>query len=124
MKYPLVVCLLLVVGLTTVPAAAQDTIYDNGPSTGNSDAYTINFGFVVSDSFSIHENGTVVNGLQFNSWLFPGDVLQTAEVSLTSEEFGGTTYFDQTLSFTPGRCATNNLGYNVCGESAIFTGVT
>jgi hypothetical protein len=112
------------VGLATVPAVAQDTIYDNGPSTGNSGAWTINFGFAVSNTFSIDESGTVVNGLQFSSWLFPGDVLQTAEVSLTSQEFGGTTYFDQTLSFTTGRCTTNAFGYNVCPETAIFTGVT
>ena len=60
-----------------------------------------------------------VNGIQFGAWLFPGDTLQSAEVSITSSEFGGTSYFDQTVSFTGTGCFSNG-GFNVCTESGSF----
>ena len=97
-------------------------IYDNGPINGSTDAWTINFGFVVSDTLPISNNGTI-NGLTFGAWLFEGDVLQTVEVSITSAEFGGTTYFDQVVSFTQSGCSANQYGFNVCTEtSGNFTG--
>jgi hypothetical protein len=63
--------------------------YDNGPINGEHAEWTINFGFAVSDNFTVSSAATV-NGLQFGSWMFPGDVLESAEVSITSQEFGGT----------------------------------
>ena len=68
---------LLALCLAVVPATAQ-TLYDNGPINGNTDAWTINFGFVVSDSFTLGSAATV-NSLSFGTWMFPGDVLQTAD---------------------------------------------
>src|SRR5208283_4371227 len=50
----------------------------------------------------------------FGAWLFPGDVLQTVEISITSSEFGGTTYFDQVVNFTQSGCSGNQYGFNVC----------
>ena len=81
-------------------------------------AWTINFGFVVSDSFSLSRYIPLVTSFSFAAWMLPGDVLQSAEVSITSEEFGGTTYFDQTLAFTQSGCVSNQYGYNVCTETA------
>jgi hypothetical protein len=49
-----------------------------------------------------------------------GDTLSTVEVSITSMEFGGTTYFDQTLNFTASNCAMNPFGFNMCTETASF----
>jgi hypothetical protein len=80
-----------------VPAMAQ-TVYSNGHINGTTDAWTINFGFVVSDTFNVANNGTTITGGSFGMWLFPGDVLETAELSITSSENGGTSYFDQTVS--------------------------
>jgi len=107
----------LAVALAALPAVA-DTLYDNGPVNGTTDGWTINFGFIVSDQFTA--NGTA-NGLTFAAWLFPGDVLQTAEVSITSDEFGGTTFLDQVVSFTQSGCSGNQYGYNVCLETGSFT---
>jgi hypothetical protein len=60
-------------------------IYDNGPTNGNTDAWTINFGFIVSDSFNVTQgNNTNVTGMSFAAWMAPGDVLDSAEVSITS----------------------------------------
>ncbi len=110
---------LLALCLAVVPAMAQTEVYDNGPTNGTTDGWTINFGFAVSDSFTT--GGGTVNGLNFAAWLFPGDVLQNAEVSITSEEFGGTTYFDGTVNFTQSGCVGNQYGYNVCNKSSTFT---
>jgi hypothetical protein len=101
-----------------IPAAAQ--LYSNGPINGNTDAWTINFGFAVSDSFTVSGEEGVATGVSFGAWLYPGDVLTSAEVSITSSELGGTTYFDGTVNFSQSGCFTNSYGFNVCTESASF----
>jgi uncharacterized repeat protein (TIGR03803 family) len=92
-------------------------IYDNGPINGTIDAWTINFGFVVSDSFTAGQ-ATNVNGMTFGAWLFPGDVLESVEISITSQPNGGISYFDQTVSFNGSNCFGNQVGYNVCTETS------
>ena len=57
------------------PAAAQDDLYDNGPTNGTTDAWTINFGFAVSNSFTLDSDVNVF-GWAFAAWLLPGDVLR------------------------------------------------
>jgi len=100
---------------------ADYILYSNGPANGNTDAWVINFGFVVADSFP--GEGAPVTGLNFVAWLFPGDVLQSVEVSITSSPFGGTIYFDQVVSFTQQTgCPVNSYGYNICVESGNFSG--
>jgi hypothetical protein len=114
--------LLTIVALSfvAVPAMA-DILYDNGPRGPDSDAWTINFGFVVSNSFTLASNAAVT-GFDFNAWLFPGDTLTSAELSITEGEFGGTTYFDQIVTFVQSECIENAFGYNVCRESSNFNG--
>jgi hypothetical protein len=99
--------------LAAVPAVAQ-TLYSNGPINGNTDAWTVNFGFTVSDTFNVTINETTVTGGSFGMWLFSGDTLTSAELSITSGENSGTSYFDQTVSFEQGSCTANQYGYNVC----------
>jgi uncharacterized repeat protein (TIGR03803 family) len=93
-------------------------LYDNGPINGTTDAWAINSGFVVSDTFIVPSGGDTLSGLIFGAWLFPGDVLQTVEISITSSEFGGTTYFDQVVNFTQSGCSGNQYGFNVCTETS------
>jgi hypothetical protein len=112
---------LLLVALVAVPAMAQD-IYDNGPTNGNTDAWTVNFGFTVSDTFTTTLANTQITGVTFAAWMAPGDILDSAEISITSSEAGGTSYFDQTVNFTQAGCVGNQYGYNVCNESSTFTG--
>jgi hypothetical protein len=113
---------LLTFCLFALPALAQDDLYNDGPTNGTTDAWTINFGFEISDSFILTSNSTV-NGLNFATWMEPGDVLESAEVTFTSEEGGGTTYFDQQISFTQSGCTLNQYGFNVCNELGSFSGV-
>jgi hypothetical protein len=105
-------------------AAAAQTLYSNGPTNGNTDAWTINFGFVVSDTFTIASGGATPIGAEFAMWSDPGDTLTSAELSITSGENSGTSYFDQTVNFTQSGCVTNTYGYNVCNETTNFNGPT
>ena len=106
-----------------VPATA-DNIYNNGPINGNTDGWTINFGEAVADSFTVSTGNSTINSLAFGAWLFPGDVLESVEVSMTSDAFGGTTYFDQSVNVTQSGCTANQYGYDVCIESGAFNGPT
>jgi len=112
---------LLVLGLTlvAVPAMAQ-VLYNNGPVNGTTDAWTINFGFVVSDTFPISSDSTTITGAEFAMWLVEGDTLESAQLSITSGENGGTSYFNQTVSFTQSGCSANQYEYDVCNESTVF----
>ncbi len=102
-----------------------DDIYDNGPINGNTDAWDINFGFIVSDSFTIANDQTSITGMSFGAWLFSGDTLSSAELSITSGENSGTSYFDQTVTFTQStNCTANQYGYNICTETTSFNGPT
>jgi len=111
------------IALFVVSAAAQG-IYSNGPTNGNTDAWTVNFGFITSDRFYLRENESTLTGAEFAMWLVPGDTLTSAELSITSLEDGGTSYFDQTVKFTQGACTSNQYGYNVCNENTFFNGPT
>lgn len=113
--------LVVSIGILASPAVAQNDLYDNGPTDGHTLGWTINFGFSVSDQFTLGFNAAP-NGIQFAAWLFPGDVLQSVEVSITSSEFGGTSYFDQTVSFMQSGCFSNG-GFNVCNENGAFAPV-
>ncbi len=121
MKLRIASITILLLVLVALPAMAQTDLYDNGAINGTVLGWTINFGFAVSDQFTLAGTSTV-NEIQFGAWLFPGDTLQSAEVSITSSEFGGTSYFDQTVSFTGSGCFSNG-GFNVCTETGSFGGV-
>jgi len=118
---PLLLALCLM--LAAVPAAAQ-VVYSNGPINGNVDGWTINFGFIVSDTFNVSASDTTITGLDFGAHLFPGDTLTSAELSITSGENGGTSYFNQTVNFTQSNCVISQYGFDVCLESSTFAGPT
>jgi hypothetical protein len=109
--------------MTTSPAAAQ-TLYENGPINGETDAWTINNGFVIADTFTISGGSSTVGGLSIGAWLTPGDVLESAEVSITEFPISGTVYFDQVVNFTQSGCFLNNYSYDVCTETSSFNGPT
>ncbi|HLI62461.1 MAG TPA: PEP-CTERM sorting domain-containing protein [Terriglobales bacterium] len=99
----------------TASAAGQTSLYNNGGPNGNVDAWAINSGFVTSDTFTLQAQGDV-DGVGFWAWLVPGDVVNSVDVSFTSAENGGTSFFNQILSPTQTNCAVNQYGYDVCLE--------
>ncbi len=111
-----VVCL----ALAAIPAMAQTDVYDNGPVNGQDLGWTINFGFSVSDSFTL-ESANTVTGASFWAWLIPGDTLTSVEFQIGANAFGNE-LLDQTLNVTASNCFSNQFGYNVCDETATFNG--
>jgi PEP-CTERM motif len=105
-----ILCLVLV----TVPAWAQWS-YDNGPINGNVDAWTINFGFIVSDTY-VAEGGGNVNSFSFGAHEFPGDKLSSVQWSITSGEDSGSVFGSGTASgayLTDKYVSTDQFGFNV-----------
>jgi PEP-CTERM motif-containing protein len=120
LKMRILSLLALCLTLAAVPAMAQ-TLYSNGAPNGTTDAWTINFGFVVSDTLPAFAAGTTITGAQFEMWLIEGDTLESAQLSITSGENGGTSYFNQTVTFTQDGCSLNQYTYDVCNESTSFS---
>jgi hypothetical protein len=109
--------------LLTIPAAPAQTLYDDGPINGDFDAFTINFTFAVSDTFTVSSGPSTVSGMMFGAWLFPGDVLDSVQIQISSGPLGGgTSYFDQVVNVTQSSCFANQYGFNVCTETADFNG--
>jgi hypothetical protein len=108
--------LLLSLVLILVPASAQ-VIYDNGPVNGTVDAWTINFGYVVSDTLVCCKvdspGGDVMTGFDFWAWESPGDTALTVDWSVTSAEFGGTTLGSGTAKLTDTFISVNPYGFDI-----------
>ncbi len=105
--------------LTASPALAQEVLYDNGPPNGTTDAWTVNFGYVVSNEFQL--KGFIDKGfdlLKIKPWFWeaPGDTLTSVGWSVTSEENGGTVFGSGIASganLTDQFVSTNQYGYNI-----------
>ena len=102
-----ILCLMLAVA----PAMA-DTLYSNGPYNGTTDAWTINFGFSVSDSFTVPSGGYNIEDLHFVYWdASSTDLPTTVDMQIGVTSFGGSA---QTLSgVTNTFLGTNQFGYNL-----------
>jgi hypothetical protein len=112
-----------VLAVGVIPVSAG-TVYENGPINGDTDAWAINNGFFVADTFTVSQLNSTVNGLSFGAWLAPGDTVTSVEVTLTTSLLGGTTYFDGIVDLTTSNCSVNSYNYNVCTETGAFPGVS
>src|SRR5664279_2902141 len=98
----LTVCCLM---LAVAPAMA-DT-YSNGAYNGTNDGWTINFGFTVSDSFTLSSGA--VSSFHFVYWdASSSDKLTTADLQLGTTSFGGS---PTTVAFTSTSLGSNQFGY-------------
>ena len=108
-----VVCL----SLAAAPAFAD---YSNGPINGSVDAWTINFGYVVSNTFTCCGLDPIYR-FSFGVWEYPGDTLTQVDWSITSAENGGTVYGQGTATSNGGTggvlyeqfISSNQYGYNI-----------
>src|SRR5271157_6421968 len=113
--------------LAAVPAFAQNWSWDNGPINGTTDAWTINFGYIVSDTFVA--GGSSVTGFSFGTFQFAGDTMLSVDWSITSGENSGTVYGSGTASgnnLTDKFVSANQFGYyiNEITVTGLNTGVT
>src|SRR5271157_155462 len=114
------ICLLALAG----PASAG-IVFDNYPINGTIDAWTINFGYWVSDSFTI-ASPALVTGVNFGSWNFPGDDISAVDWAI------GTGPNDSTFGSGSGAAVSDTLqtslspnpdGANIYSNSISFAGV-
>lgn len=98
---------------------SADTLYSNGGINGGNgpgpgDAFTINVGFIVSDSFTVGAAGTVT-GFDFGSWNFSGDVLTQVDWAIGSATYGNDLGFGTAsgLSVSTAFQYTNQYGYDI-----------
>jgi hypothetical protein len=88
--------LLLSLPAVAIPAFAQNgfLLYSNGLPCPDycHDAWQINGGFVVSDSFVANAANGRVTGFDFYTWQYPGDRVLRIQWMISSAEFGGTVY--------------------------------
>jgi uncharacterized repeat protein (TIGR03803 family) len=95
----------------------DEVLYSNGPLNGTVDAWTINNGYVVSNSFTLSSAYTVT-GFDFYVWAYPGDTARTVDWSITSDPLGGTTFGSGTAQLTGTFISTNEYGYDIDLETA------
>jgi len=114
MKIQTVLLVTLCLAVTGVSASAQ-VLYDNGPINGTTDAWTINFGFLIADSFTL-SNDSTVGGFNFGVWEFTGDRLISVDWLITSYPNSGTVYGSGTASgsnLTDRFISINQYGYDI-----------
>ena len=77
-----------------MPASARNAssvVYDNsGPGSFATEAWTINSGFSVANSFNLSSSATI-DAISFGDVLSPGDTLDSVSWEITTEPNGGIT---------------------------------
>jgi hypothetical protein len=112
--------------LMVIPASAQsgDIVYDNGmfpcSQGGCVDAWTINNGYVTSDTIFLTANARVT-GFDIWTWEYPMDRVLRIGWSITSSENGGTVYASGTTLVHDHFIAVNEYGYDV--DKVTLTGL-
>lgn len=112
-----VVCLFV-----AAPAKADSLLYTNNPINGTINAWTINNGFEVSDSFTIGSNSTLTVA-QIGLWMVSGDIPASVGWAIGTTEgssniaSGTSSFFNQTNE------GPNIYGYDVW-ESSLDIGGT
>jgi PEP-CTERM motif len=118
LKLRIVLLAILCLTLASLPAWAQNWSYDNGPINGTTDAWTINFGYIVSDTFGSGPGVTnpVATGFSFGVWEFPGDTMSSVDWSITGGENSGFVAGSGTASganLSDSFISTNQFGYDI-----------
>lgn len=117
MKVRIASLIVLCLALAGMPAWAQWS-YDNGPINGNTNAWTINLGYIVSDTFYA---GGPTTGFAFGAWEYFGDSLTSVDWSITTGANGGTTIGSGTATASGGKGGTltdqfrfqNDYGFDI-----------
>lgn len=106
--------------ITHVPAPHDSVLYDNGPDDGQQ-AYTINIGFSVTNSFTVV--ASMLNNVTFSNWLFPGDAATSVDWLVTTAAFGGSTLGSGTATLTGVDQGLNGFGFDVVNQTFSLGGL-
>ncbi len=103
------------------PTLNDNTLYSNGSDDGIV-GYTINYGYVVTNSFTLSANSSLTSAT-FSNWLIPGDAALTVDWAITSAPFGGSTLGSGTASLTGLDQGINGFGYDVVDQTFSLGGL-
>ena len=120
----LVIALLL--AAFAVPASADSTLYTNGPFNGTINAWAINSGFAVADSFTLSGN-SILTSVDLGVQRLPGDNTTTLDWAITTGiPFTGSsvTLFSGTSAFSLGMDLGTNNGFDLNLASISLGGVS
>ncbi len=90
--------------------ASATVLYTNGPINGTINAWTINFGFEVEDSFTLSTTATVA-GIVFGGWTEPGEVITSVDWGIAAT--WGSFADDGTAAVTTGAYFGQDYGYDI-----------
>jgi hypothetical protein len=145
MQMPIASLTLLTLCLVAVPAGTQTpatprspstvTLYSNGPVNGDTNAWTINNGFAVTDSIYIQsvQAQASVTTISFWAWLygancvtcpFTPDYVSSVQVQIGTTAFDNSKFDGVVTSWVASNCAVNAYAYELCQETAVFRGPT
>ncbi len=143
MRMPVASLTLLTLCLVAVPAGTQApatprspstvTLYTNGPINGDQDAWTINYGFVVTNSLFVQpvQADAYVTAISFGAWLIPNacatcsqvaDYVSSVQVQIGTTQFDNSIFDGVVTSWVASNCVSNAYGYQLCQETAQFRG--
>jgi hypothetical protein len=97
-----------------------DTLYNNGGFNGNIDGWSIDYGFAVSDSFTVPD-GSTIQDFHLAYWTAAGNQMTSVDMAFGSTSFGGT-YNTYGVSGST-LLGTNNFGFAVY-QSDITSGIS
>ena len=108
---------LAVLGAATAEA---QTVYSNGPIDGTQSAWTVNYGYAVSNSFTL-ASATTITGFTLGAWSFPGD-------DFTAVDYGFSTSPNYAITgnaaLTSSGAYTNGFGFTVATYTGSITPIT
>jgi PEP-CTERM motif-containing protein len=107
---------LICLTLAAVPASAN--LWDNGPINGTINAWTINYGYVVSDSFTLIAATNQITSFSFGAWVQSGDTVSSVDWSITSQPNQGTPIDSGTASGLQNQWQSTNAGYDILKVTA------
>ena len=117
---------ILYLTLAVAPAMAG-TLYDNGPLNGDANPWTINYGYSVSDSFTV-ASGSLITDFHFTYWDASNtDILSQVDLNISSTSFGNGgpgTVAGLSLTNTPLLSGEpNEYGYYMFQANLSFAGI-
>lgn len=110
--------------LTSAPAGAS-ILYSNGPIDGTHDAWTIDFGYAVADSFQLSTPATLTSA-DFGAWNFGSDTINMVDWAILngSPGTGGAVLASGTAALSDTLLFTNAWSYNIFSDSFSLPNLT
>jgi hypothetical protein len=109
------VCAAILLPLLAIPVSAG-VLYTNGPVNGAIQAWTLNFGYYVSDSFTLSSAATVT-GVNFWAWNYTAETTTLVDWAIGTSAFGTDQGSGAAASVSSAFQFTQGSGYDVNEDS-------